>query len=336
MAHRVENYVRSLASRQGAAGAPQASGAGRAAVGAAAPDPELFNPAALARLGSLELIAQTVVDGYLSGKHRSTHKGGCTEFASFRPYTPGDDIRMLDWRHYAKSDRYYVKQFEDETNLQALLVVDASGSMGFGRSTVSKWRYATMAAACLARLVVRQRDAAGLAIADAGLREYVRPLPRAGALARLLGALQHAAPAGRSDLGGVLTTVSGRLTRRGLVLVLSDCFGDPDSLTHGLSLLRVRGHDVLVLQVLAPEEQTFPFARSTQFLDLESSRRLHVHPAEVRRGYLEKFGAHQRALADGFRQAGVDHTVLTTNRDLGDALAHYLHRRAARRATPRA
>ncbi len=123
----------------------------------------IFDPQVLSKLGRLELIASQVVDGFLSGKHRSTHKGGCTDFAEFRPYSKGDDIRLLDWRHYARTDRYYVKRYDDETNLQALLVVDASGSMGFGLSTVSKWRYAQIASACLAHLLLRQRDSVGLA-----------------------------------------------------------------------------------------------------------------------------------------------------------------------------
>jgi hypothetical protein len=134
------------------------------------PSIPFFDPQLLSKLGRLDLIATTVVDGFLSGKHRSTHKGGCTDFAEFRPYARGDDIRLLDWRHYARSDRYYVKRYDDETNLQALLIVDTSGSMNFGLSTVSKWRYAQMAAASLAHLLLRQRDSVGLALVRAARR----------------------------------------------------------------------------------------------------------------------------------------------------------------------
>src|SRR5262245_24498558 len=139
----------------------------------------VFDPQMLAKLGHLELIAKNVVDGFLSGKHRSTHKGGCTDFAEFRPYARGDDLRLLDWRHYARSDRYYVKRYDDETNLQALIIVDASGSMNFGLSTVSKWQYAQMAAACLAHLLLRQRDSVGLALVANGRLDFIKPQPRA-------------------------------------------------------------------------------------------------------------------------------------------------------------
>ena len=148
-----------------------------------------------------------MVDGFLSGKHRSTHKGGCTDFAEFRPYATGDDIRLLDWRHYARTDRYYVKRYDDETNLQALLIVDASGSMNFGLSTVSKWRYAQMAAASLAHLLLRQRDSVGLAIVGSQLLDFVKPQPRASHLPRLLDLLGAAQPAGPSNLPDVLCRI---------------------------------------------------------------------------------------------------------------------------------
>ncbi len=182
----------------------------------------------LSKLGRLELIASTVVDGFLSGKHRSTHKGGCTDFAEFRPYARGDDIRLLDWRHYARTDRYYVKRYDDETNLQALLVVDASGSMQFGLSTVSKWRYAQIASACLAHLLLRQRDSVGLAVVGERLLDFVKPQPRASHLSRLLNLLGGIEPRGVSSLPSVLAQLTGRLKRRGMVIVISDCFGDVD------------------------------------------------------------------------------------------------------------
>ena len=288
-----------------------------------------WEPQALARLGSLELISQTVVDGFVSGKHRSTHKGGCTEFAGYRAYTPGDDLRMLDWKLYAKSDRYYVKRFDDETNLQALIVVDASGSMRFGRSTVSKWDYARMVAACLSRMLVRQRDLVGLAIAGDNVRDYVRPLSRLSHLVRVMTALAAAEPTGESMVAEALTSLIGRMTRRGMMILISDCFGDVALLQKALQQFRVRGHDVLVLQILAPEELSFPFTRSSEFLDLESTGRLHIQPTHVRRNYLERFGAFQHELATAVTRCGCDYEVLTTDRDLGDALTCYLRRRAA-------
>jgi uncharacterized protein (DUF58 family) len=290
---------------------------------------DFLDPKALAQIGGLELIAQHVVDGFLSGKHRSTHKGGCFEFAEYRRYAPGDDLRMLDWRRYARSDRYYVKRFEDETNMQVLLVVDASGSMRFGRSTVSKWEYARLGAACLARLLMRQRDSAGLAVVSQGVDNYVRPVARASHLARLFSTLSATKPQGESDLPAALTRLVGRVNRRGIVILFSDCFGDIGSLVHALNQFRCRGHEVLVFQTLAPEELSFPFTHSSEFRDLESTRKLHIQPAEIRRRYLERFGAFQRELAADLTGIGCDHVILTTNEELGQALSRYLIKRAA-------
>jgi uncharacterized protein (DUF58 family) len=295
-----------------------------------------FDPQLLAKLGQLELIAKTVVDGFLSGKHRSTHKGGCTDFAEFRPYARGDDLRLLDWRHYARSDRYYVKRYDDETNLQALLVVDASGSMNFGMSTVSKWRYAQMACGSLAHLLLRQRDSVGLAIAGSQLIDYVKPQPRSSHLPRLLSLLGAAEPAGPSNLPAVLSQVAGRLKRRGMLLLVSDCFGDVAALKHELEQFRFRGHDVVVLQILAPEELSFPFRREAFFQDLELHRRMQVNPNTVRKAYLKEFQAFMDALHQAVIDIGADLMTFSTSDDLGDVLAYQLRRRAAIKTPKRA
>jgi len=291
----------------------------------------IFDPQLLSKIGRLELIAKTVVGGFLSGKHRSTHKGGCTDFAGFRPYAPGDDIRQLDWRLYAKSDRYYVRQYDDETNMQALIVVDASGSMQFGLSTVSKWRYAQMASACLGHLLLRQRDSVGLAVVGEGLLEYVRPMPRANHLSRVLKALEESSAAGDSVLDEVLAELTGRLKRRGLVVLISDCFGEVAKLKHVLEQFRVRGHDLLVLQVLAPEELTFPFRREAFFQDLESSQQMQVNPNSLRKQYLIEFQKFMVKLQEAMVDVGGDLVTMTTDRDLGETLSHYLRKRATRK-----
>ena len=299
-----------------------------------------FDPQTLAKLGRLDLISRTVVDGFLSGKHRSTHKGGCTDFAEFRPYAHGDDIRLLDWRHYARSDRYYVKRYDDETNLQALLIVDTSGSMNFGLSTVSKWRYAQMAAASLAHLLLRQRDSAGLALVGDSVLDFVKPQPRSSHLARLLDMLGSAQPAGPSNIAGVLSELHGRLKRRGMVILLSDCFGDVPALVHVLEQYRFRGHDVMLAQILAPEELTFPFKREAFFQDLELHRRMQVNPNAVRKAYLEEFQKFMDELRGAMSDIGVDLMTFSTSDDLGQVLAYHLRRRAAmknpHRATVRA
>ncbi len=293
----------------------------------------IFDPQTLSKLGNLELIAQTVVDGFLSGKHRSTHKGGCTDFSELRPYAQGDDLRQLDWRHYAKSDRYYVRQFDDETNLQALIVADASGSMRFGMSPVSKWRYAQMASSCLGHLLLRQRDSVGLAVVGNQTHEYVRPLPRANHLARVLNVLSNVDASGESNLADSLVELTGRLKRRGLVILLSDCFGEVAQLKQVLEQFRVRGHDILVMQILAPEELTFPFRREAFFEDLELPRQIQVNPNTVRKQYLKEFQQFLNDLHQAVVDIGADLVTMTTDCDLGDSLAGYLHKRASQKKT---
>lgn len=292
--------------------------------------PEILDSKALAQVGQLELISMSVVDGFLSGKHRSSHKGGCSEFSEHRPYSKGDEIRMIDWRAYAKSDRYYVKQYDDETNLQALMIVDTSGSMGFGMSTPSKLNYAQMACACLSRLLLRQRDSVGLTVIDRQVRRFVPPRPRAGHLQRIFETLRELQAEGETQLRDPILESARRLKRRGMVILFSDCFGDVESLTSSLRQLRARGHDVLLLQVLAPEELTFKFRRPSRFEDLENAgRRININPGMVRKQYLERFQTFMGELRQQATRIGCDHEVLRTDQELGAALAFYLRRRAA-------
>jgi uncharacterized protein (DUF58 family) len=326
-----DRQVREAAAAQAAAPSPTSARASSARPAAAAFDPQM-----LSKLGRLELIATSVVDGFLSGKHRSTHKGGCTDFAEFRPYAKGDDIRLLDWRHYARSDRYLVKRYDDETNLQALLIIDASGSMNFGLSTVSKWRYAQMATASIAHLLLRQRDSVGLGIVGSQLIDFVKPQPRASHLPRLLELLGAAQPGGPSNLPEVLSELTGRLKRRGMVVLLSDCFGDVAALKHVLELYRFRGHDVIVMQIVAPEELTFPFKKESFFQDLELHRRMQVNPNTLRKAYLKEFQTFMDSLRQTMTDIGVDLMTFSTSDDLGEVLGYHLRRRAAMKNPTRA
>jgi len=289
---------------------------------------ELMCPAALASIGPLELLSRRVVDGFLSGAHRSTHKGGCFEFAEHRAYAAGDETRLIDWRVFARSDRYYVKRFEEETNLQVLMVVDGSGSMQFAGSTLSKYDYARLACACLSRLMLRQRDAVGLVSTAAAGRAYVPPRSNAHHLRAIADALVRARPGGATSLASVLHGVGKRLKRRGLIVVFSDCFDDVPRLVKALRLLRLRGHEVLVFHILAPEERTFTFDRWSRFECLETAGfHIELDPTSVRKGYLERL---QKFLDDLKREclaARCDFVPLSTDQHLGDALAHYLRRR---------
>ncbi len=291
---------------------------------------ELLDSGALGKVGHLELLSKNVVDGVLSGKHRSTHRGGCFEFAEHRAYSAGDEIRLIDWRVYAKSDRYYIKQFEEETNLQAVMVVDASGSMQFGQSTVSKLDYARMACACLSRLMLRQRDAVGMALIDQKMRQYIPPRSQAHHLQALLDALRRTQAGGMTALSGNLHEVARRIKRRGLIVIFSDCFGDLESLKRAIHHLRLRGHEVLIFHVLAPEELSFPFDRFSQFECFEQvDFRVDLDPPTIRKQYLQRMQNYLEDLQQSCTRLGCDYVQFTTDRDLGDTLAYYLSRRAA-------
>jgi uncharacterized protein (DUF58 family) len=317
-----------LKSRLGAA-APKTTAAPVRPVGH-----DLLVPSAVAAVAELEMVSVRIVEGYLAGQHRSPFKGGCVEFAEHREYSPGDELRMLDWRAMAKGDRYYVKQFEQETNLKATVVVDASGSMAYagqGKGATSKLRYAQCAAACLARLMLHQRDAVGAAVIDTKVRQVVPPRSSPAHLRPLLDALGRTAPAGDTSLARVLDELGERLARRGLIILLTDAFDDVPALVASLRRLRARGHDLLMLHVMAPEERTFPFNAWSRFECLEvDGRRMDLDPVAVRQRYLERIGTFLKDLELGCGEAGCDYAPLNTDRPLGDALNYYLRRRMAR------
>jgi uncharacterized protein (DUF58 family) len=293
---------------------------------------DLVDPRVMDQIGHLELISRTVVDGLLAGKHRSTTKGGCCEFAQHRQYASGDEIRQLDWQVYARTDRLYVKQFEEETNLHAVVALDASGSMNFGLSTVSKLDYARRAAACLARLLLRQRDAVGAMILHEARPLFVPPRQNAAHLQAVLAALQSAQGSEGGALGPQIRACIPRLRRRGLFVLFSDCFGDLDELGKALRIVRARGHDVVVMHVMAPEEVHFDFRRYSSFQSLEAAgHRLHLDPAAVRDEYLRRVGEFLRNLEELVTGLGGDYVRMTTNRDLADALGWFLQSRMARR-----
>jgi len=292
---------------------------------------DLLDPAAVAKLGRLELIATRIVEGLVAGRHRSPYRGCSVEFAEHRGYSPGDELRTIDWRVLARSDRYYVKQFEEQTNLQAMLVVDASGSMGFGAKAVPKLRYAQMAAACLARMMLHQSDAVGLALLGSELKAYVPPRSKASHLRAILDVLGAATAGGDGSLAGHLHDLAKRMKRRGMFMVFSDCFEDVEVLLQALHHLRARGHETLLFHIMAPEELTFDLGKWSTFEDLEiPSMRVELDPASVRKMYLEEVRVFLDRLRAGCGEVRCDYVPLTTDQPLADALAYYLARRAAR------
>lgn len=292
--------------------------------------PDLLDPRELAALGDLEFVARKVVEGFLAGLHRSPHRGFSVEFAEHRAYQPGDDLRYIDWRMYGRSDRYYVKQFEEETNLRAVLLLDVSASMAWssepGRLPPKLW-YAKQLAASLALLLLRQGDGVGLVGFDEQVRTQVRP--RGGRhhwheLLRQLGPLEAT---GRTEAASALRDIAGKLRRRGLVVLLSDLLVEPEETRLALQFLRHRGHEVLVFHLLDPGERELPSVGDAQFVDPETGEVVPVSVADLR---LEYQDAVEHALAE-WRQAlmprGIDYTVIETDEPMAHALRKYLSKR---------
>lgn len=291
-----------------------------------------LDPTALARFGRLELLARLAVEGVMSGLHKSPFKGYSVEFAEHRQYGPGDEIRHIDWRAYGKSDRYYVKEYEEETNLKAYLVVDSSGSMGYGESTVTKFEHARRLAASLAYLMISQRDAAGLVTFDEALRTLIPPRSAPGHFSVLCQALETTKPGGETPVSGILHALAERVKRRGLIVVISDGFDDLDALANALRHLRHRRHEVLFFHTLAPEEETFPFRRPSRFRSLERlGWTMRVDPAALRAAYLERFNAFRAGLEERCRGMDVDYHRASTAASIEATLLDYLAARSRRR-----
>jgi len=291
---------------------------------------DFISPQDLSQTENLELLSKQIVEGFLSGRHRSRRKGGSSEFAEHRVYSPGDEIRLVDWRVFAKSDRYYIKQFQEETSVQAMLVVDASGSMDFGMTTMSKFEYSQRAALCLARLVLQQHDSAGLAVVGGGIRTFVPSRSQPRHLEVLIENVRKSSPSGSTSLASDLAELAPRIKRRGLIIIFSDCFDSVDQLAQSLRLLRSRRHEVLLFHVMAPEELSFSFQQRTRFESLEdSSQKIDLDPNEIRSEYLERLKGFLGQVRATCGETGCDYVPLTTDKPLGEALASYLRRRAA-------
>lgn len=286
---------------------------------------ELVDPVALSRLANLQLRARSIVEGALSGLHRSRHYGSSVEFAEHKEYAPGDEIKHIDWKAYGKFDKYYVKRFEEETELNAYLLLDCSRSMGYRGGGVSKLDYARMLAGSLAYLLLQQQDHVGMVAFAEKLRGYLPPRARAGHLSDLFTALDGLTAQGSTDLVRGLTYVSEVARRRSLVLLLSDLLGGPDErVRHLLRGLRARRHDVVVFHLLDPDELTLPFSGATLFESMEDDRKLLTDPAAVRAAYLVEL----ERFIDGFRrgldEGDVEYHLIDTARPPAEVLLSFL------------
>jgi uncharacterized protein (DUF58 family) len=291
-------------------------------------DTPLEDPTALAKFGRLEVVAKLVVEGYMMGQHKSPFKGASVEFVEHRNYYPGDEIRHIDWRAYGKTGKYYVKEFEDETNLRCQLFVDASGSMGYAGRTLSKLDYCRYLAASLGHLLLRQRDATGLIAFDTKVRERIEPSTNPKNFQRLVKTLEALEPGRETSLAKVIEDVLPTLKRRGLIVLFSDCFDRIDPLMTALNALRHSRHEVIVFHVVAPEEETFPFAKPTMFRSLEQrGQRMLVDPHRLRKHYIEQYEAFCTDLAKRCRGIGIDYFRLVTSEPYHIALGRYLDSR---------
>ncbi len=284
----------------------------------------------LARITALELHARQIVDGYLTGMHRSPQHGFSVEFAQHREYVPGDDIRHIDWKVWGRTERFFLKQYELETNLVCWLLVDASESMRYASGAISKYDYACRAAASLAYLIARQSDSVGLATFDSQVRGFLRPSSHATHLKDLLRILVSGPSQEQSRIGGVLHDVADRFSRRGVVMVFSDLFDEPEQVLAGLKHLRYLRHEVVVFHVLDPAELEFPFRQATLFRGLEQLPELLTDPLGVRTGYLTELQKFLDEVERGCRLHDIDYVLLRTDQDVGHALAEYLGKRATR------
>jgi uncharacterized protein (DUF58 family) len=294
--------------------------------------PNYLDPKVLAQLEGLQLRARLIVEGYVAGMHRSPYHGFSIEFAEHREYAPGDDLRYLDWKVFGRTDKFYLKQYEEETNLVCSLLLDVSESMAYRspQAPMSKLDYARCAAAALACLVLQQQDGVGLATFDRQVRSVVNPGSSPSHLKELVRVMQEDAPAKKTSLAPIFHDLAERLKRRGMVVVLSDFFDDVDGLLAGLKHFRHRRHEVILLHVLDPAELEFPFDRVTLFRGLEGLPEALVEPRSLRRAYLRQFDGFVRRLKTGCRAAQIDYVLLRTDRSLATVLSSYLASRMKR------
>jgi len=289
-----------------------------------------LDPATLTSISGLDLVAKTVVDGFIAGLHRSPDYGFSQEFAEYRAYTPGDDLRHVDWNVFARSERIYLKRYRGETNTQVLILLDASASMGFGSHAVNKLDYARFLAASLVYLAHVQRDAAGLIVFDEDLQNYVAPSGRQGQLFRLLHAIEKAQPGKRTDFFKPFAHFLDFTRRRGLVAVISDYYEQPEAILKNIEPLRFRGNDVILFHVLDPQEIAPRFREPVLLTDMENGSTLEVSPEYTRSQYRQKIDSHIEALRDQAKGAGLDYFLMDTARPLDEGLREYLGVRQGR------
>jgi uncharacterized protein (DUF58 family) len=287
-----------------------------------------FDPEGLARVGHMELVARQVVEGFLTGRHRSPYHGFSVEYLDHRQYAPGDEIRSIDWKILARTDKYYVKLFEDETNLRAYILLDCSRSMSFTSGKITKFDYGAYLAAALSYLMLHQNDAVGLTLFDSEVREFLGPKARPTQFRRILDLLERTPAHEDTDVGTVLHNVAERIKRRGLVIVISDLIDDVARIADGLQHFRHDNHEVIVIQVLDEAELTFPYDRLTRFKDMEGAGRVTVNAKSLRNRYLTRMQEFLDAVQHRCFERKISYNLACTKEPYDTFLAAYLEKRA--------
>ena len=294
-------------------------------------DPQRYlDPLVLAKVRSLELKARLIVEGYLSGMHKSPYHGFSVEFAQHREYVPGDDIKHIDWKVYGRTGRFYLKQYEEETNLVLWILLDTSESMRYGSGPVTKHDYACMTAAALAYLTIHQTDSVGLVTFDSQVRSFLKPSSQPSHLKEIVHAMNKGCGDQKTSLVPLFHDLAERITRRSIILLISDLFDEPATILAGLKHLRYKRHEVAVMNVLDAAEMDFPFQEATLFRGLEQYPELLTDPRSLRDGYLAEVNAFLTEMQHGCRNQNVDFVQLRTDHNLGVAISSYLASRLAR------
>jgi uncharacterized protein (DUF58 family) len=288
---------------------------------------DYLDPEVVSRLKNMALRARLVVEGFITGLHQSPYHGFSVEFAEHRQYMPGDSLRNVDWKVYGKTDRFYIKEYEEETNLKAYLIVDASSSMNFASGPISKFQYATYLAAALSYLMMEQRDAVGLAVFDDKLQTYLPPRSIRSYLNVILSTLDTPVSHRKTQVGKALHQVAERIHRRGLVIVLSDLMDEPSEILSGLKHFRHDEHEVLVFQILDPMELNFSYSRDTIIEDLETGQEITTQPWHIRADYQQLVRDFTETLKRECRKDMVDYNLLDTTTSYDQALFEYLNKR---------
>lgn len=293
-----------------------------------------LDPRTLAKISSLELRARLIVEGLITGTHRSPYQGISVEFAQHRPYTPGDDIRHVDWKVLARADKVYLKQYQEETNLQLILVVDASESMAYGSIKTdagvwTKYDHAIAIAASLSYLAIHQADSVGLAVFDQAMSRYFKPSSSPTQWKLVMQELQSMPRWNKTSIGKVLDQIAEKLTHRSVIVLLSDCFDDVESIKKGFRHLRYKKHEVILMQIMDPQELTFPFDDVTRFKGLEELGDLVTEPRALRDGYLEQLNLFTGQLKKMCRGMNIDYQRFSTAEPLDVSLSQFLANRAA-------